>query len=111
MKYPVKIVLIILLILLQYRLWFGQDGSLPQLLQSQRAVRYQQQENESLIERNALRAAEVEDLKSGLDALEERARNEMGMIKPNETFFQIIEDPNAVNNDAPDALDSIEHEQ
>ena len=93
MKYPVKTILIVLFVLLQYRLWFGQDGSLPQLLQSQRAVRYQQQENERLIERNALRAAEVEDLRSGLDALEERARSEMGMIKEGETFFQIIEAP------------------
>ncbi len=98
MKYPVKTVLIVLLMLLQYRLWLGQDGSLPQLLKSQRAARYQQQENETLIERNALRAAEVEDLKSGLDALEERARSEMGMVKEGETFFQIIEEPEAVDS-------------
>ena len=101
MKYPVKTILIVLFVLLQYRLWFGQDGSLPQLLQSQRAVRYQVQENKELIERNALRAAEVEDLKSGLDALEERARSEMGMVKEGETFFQIIGEPDmtdSVNN-------------
>jgi cell division protein FtsB len=98
MRHPVKTLLLVLLVLLQYRLWFGQDGSLPQLLQSQRAVRYQQQENEVLVERNALRAAEVEDLKSGLDALEERARSEMGMVKEGETFFQIIEEPDAVDS-------------
>ena len=84
-------VLIIVLILLQYRLWLGQDGSIPQWLQAQHAVKNQKIENAELRARNAQLAAEVEDLKSGLDALEERARSQMGMIKPDETYFQLIE--------------------
>ena len=89
---PVMILLIVLLLLLQYRLWFSHDG-LPSVLHLHRAVEVQKQDNAVLEERNQVLAAEVQDLKSGLDALEERARSELGMIKPGETFFQIIEDP------------------
>lgn len=85
------ILLIVILLLLQYRLWFSHDG-LPSVLHIHRAVSLQQQENDILSERNKVLAAEVHDLKSGLDALEERARSELGMIKPGETFFQIIDD-------------------
>lgn len=83
--------LILLLILLQYRLWLGSDGSIPQWLQAQHALKNLKIENIDLIARNAQLAEEVEDLKSGLDALEERARSQMGMIKPDETYFQLIE--------------------
>lgn len=86
------IILVVLLLLLQYRLWFSHDG-LPQVLRFHHAVERQQQENLSLSERNQVLTAEVQDLKSGLDALEEKARSEMGMVKPGETFFQIIEEP------------------
>ena len=85
------ILLIVLLLLLQYRLWFSHDG-LPSVLHIHRAVSLQQQENDTLSERNKVLTAEVHDLKSGLDTLEERARSELGMIKPGETFFQIIDD-------------------
>jgi cell division protein FtsB len=85
------ILLTVILLLLQYRLWFSHDG-LPSVLHIHRAVSLQQQENDILSERNKVLAAEVHDLKSGLDALEERARSELGMIKPGETFFQIIDD-------------------
>ena len=87
---PVMILLIALLVILQYRLWISQDG-LPSLLRLHLTVEKQRQDNDQLIERNQVLAAEVADLKSGLDALEERARSEMGMIKPGETFFQVIE--------------------
>lgn len=85
------LILTVLLLLLQYRLWFSHDG-LPAMLQMHRAVEVQRQENTELEERNQVLAAEVQDLKSGLEALEERARNELGMIKSDETFFQVIED-------------------
>jgi cell division protein FtsB len=55
------------------------------------AIEQQKQENQRLLERNAALEAEVQDLKQGLEAIEERARSELGMIKKDETFFQIIE--------------------
>ena len=87
---PVMILLIAILVVLQYRLWLSHDG-LPSLLRLHYAVEKQRQDNEKLEERNAVLAAEVADLKSGLDALEERARSELGMVKPGETFFHVIE--------------------
>lgn len=87
------IVLTILLVLMQYRLWFSHDG-LPSLLRLHHQVEKQRVDNEKLTERNQVLAAEVQDLKSGLDALEERARSELGMVKPGETFFHIIEEQN-----------------
>lgn len=83
------IVLLVLLALLQYRLWLGQ-GDLPEVRRLQDELRQQRQENQALQERNASLAAEVTDLKQGLGAIEERARSEMGMIKKGETFYQII---------------------
>lgn len=88
---PVMIVLAIFLALLQYRLWFSHDG-LPSLLRLHHQVEKQRLDNERLAERNQVLAAEVQDLKSGLDALEERARSELGMIRQGETFFHIIEE-------------------
>lgn len=88
---PVMIVLTILMVLLQYRLWLSHDG-LPSLLRLHHQVEKQKIDNEKLVERNQVLAAEVQDLKSGLDALEERARSELGMVKPGETFFHVIEE-------------------
>lgn len=85
------VLLTVLLLLLQYRLWFSHDG-LPSVLHLKRSVEIQSQNNAVLEERNAVLAAEVQDLKSGLDAIEERARSELGMIKEGETFFQLIEE-------------------
>jgi cell division protein FtsB len=87
----VMILLTVILVLLQYRLWFSHDG-LPAVLYLHHQVEIQRQDNDVLEQRNQVLAADVHDLKSGLDALEERARNDMGMIKPHETFFQIIEE-------------------
>ena len=92
MKSPLMILLIVLLLLLQYRLWFSHDG-LPAVLHLKRSVEVQRSENAVLEERNKVLAAEVKDLKSGSEALEERARSELGMIKQGETFIQIIEAP------------------
>lgn len=83
-------VALILLLLLQGQLWFGQ-GSLPDLWRLQDAVDAQQDENRRLEERNAALAAEVKDLKSGLEAIEERARSELGMIRDGETFYQVTD--------------------
>ncbi|MAS81212.1 MAG: cell division protein FtsB [Legionellales bacterium] len=80
---------LILLILLQYRLWFG-NGSLNEVHQLQDKISKIEQEKESLKERNFSLAAEVHDLKHGYEAIEERARSEMGMIKDGEIFYQIV---------------------
>jgi len=63
-----------------------------QVWQNEKAIELQKVENNQMRERNAVLAAEVRDLKQGLEAIEERARSELGMIKRNETFFQVIED-------------------
>jgi cell division protein FtsB len=79
------------LIVLQYLLWFG-SGGLFTAWGLKREIAAQNDENARLRERNAALAAEVVDLKQGLDAVEERARNELGMIKKGETFVQVIDD-------------------
>ena len=83
------VILLILLMLLQYRLWFGKN-SVPDYLVLKENVVRQQSANEKLQQRNKLLFADTDDLKLGLEAIEERARNELGMIKDNETFFRLI---------------------
>ncbi|HID81543.1 MAG TPA: cell division protein FtsB [Chromatiales bacterium] len=84
------IILIILLVLLQYRYWVG-EGSQQEVWRMKKAVAAQKQENEKLQARNKALEAEVQNLKKGLDAIEERARSELGMIKEGETFYRVIE--------------------
>jgi len=82
-------VLVILILGLQYRLWFG-SPSLPDVWAMESAIAEQKRINQELLERNRRLEAQVEDLKKGLSALEERARSEMGMIGEGETFFQVV---------------------
>ena len=82
-------ILILLLIVLQYRLWFG-DGSLSEVVQLTRELETQKQKLQQLEERNRILEAQVLDLQTGLDAFEEKARNDLGMIKQGETFIQLI---------------------
>ncbi|MGH8460961.1 MAG: cell division protein FtsB [Stenotrophobium sp.] len=84
------IVLIVLLAALQWRLWVA-DGGITQTHQLQRQVDRQQAENEKLKVRNAALDAEVADLNSGVQAIEARARTSMGMIRPGETFYLVVE--------------------
>jgi len=84
-------VLLLLLLLLQYDLWVG-EGSLATVRRLQNAIEAQQVENASLQARNRALEAEVRDLKTGTEAVEERARSELGMVKEGETFIQVIED-------------------
>ena len=79
---------------LQYRLWFG-EGSGGEVTGLQNQVAHQRRDNQGLQERNNALAAEVEDLKSGEEAVEERARSELGMIKPGEKFYRVVESPSA----------------
>lgn len=83
--------LIILLLGLQYRLWVG-EGSLAQVARLERDVKQQQAENARLRERNNILAVEVDNLKNGLDSIEERARSDVGMIKKDETFFMVLQE-------------------
>lgn len=85
------VILVIVLVWLQYKLWVGDDGSLAEVAELKQAIKTQREQNELLRERNRALEAEVKDLKAGLDAIEERARNELGMIKKGETFYQIVE--------------------
>lgn len=101
----VVLVLVALLAWLQWRLWFGNGGQREvDALRAQVAA--QARENEGLQQRNAALAAEVRDLKSGEAAVEERARSELGMIKPGETFYRVVDQrssaPSNVDAD-PDA--------
>ena len=84
-------ILVLLLIGLQYRLWFG-DGSLSEVVQLSRELELQKQRLRELEERNRILEAQVLDLQNGLDAFEEKARNDLGMIKQGETFIQLIPD-------------------
>jgi cell division protein FtsB len=79
-----------LLLLLQYPLWLG-DGGVLALWKIRHEIAAQQAENQRLRERNQVLVAEVLDLKEGLEAVEERARAELGMVKKGETFFHVIE--------------------
>lgn len=80
-----------LLIGLQYRLWIG-DGSLAHVARLKQEISSQHSENEKLLERNRVLAAEVIELKQGLETIEERARHELGMVKEGETLFQLSSD-------------------
>jgi len=84
------ILLVLLLVYLQYKLWFG-EGSLQDVWQLHQDVEFQRQENSELRERNAALEAEVKDLQQGFDAIEEHAREDLGMVKEGETFYQVVE--------------------
>lgn len=79
-----------LIALLQYPLWLGK-GSWLKVWEVDQQVKVQHQTNQKLQTRNATMDAEVRDLKQGSDAIEERARSELGMIKQDEIFFQVLE--------------------
>jgi len=82
--------LVVVLLLLQWRLWIGEGGVRDlRLLEEQLAA--QQAENLALRQRNQLLEREVLDLKNGLDAIEERARSDLGMVGEDETFYMLIE--------------------
>lgn len=88
-----KVVVALLLVLfigLQYRLWVA-DGGMANVQRLQERIEEQRAHNERLRERNRALAAEVRDLKQGLDAVEARARFELGMVGQGETFYRVIE--------------------
>ncbi|HBP01814.1 MAG TPA: cell division protein FtsB [Stenotrophomonas sp.] len=85
------LVLALLLGWLQYRFWFG-PGNSGEVMMLEAQVANQERDNEGLQQRNDALAAEVKDLKEGQSAIEERARSELGMIKPGEKFYRVVED-------------------
>lgn len=93
-----------LLAWLQYRLWFGVGGT-TQVEELRGRVETQARQNEGLQQRNDALAAEVADLKSGEAAIEERARGELGMIKPGETFYRVVDDARLAPLPAEHGLD------
>lgn len=84
------IALLVIFVALQYRLWIA-EGSWADVARLEREVREQEQTNQQLQQRNRNLAIEVDALKDGLDSVEERAREDLGMIKEGETFYMIIE--------------------
>lgn len=83
-------VLVLVLALLQLRLWVSEDG-FRGVAQLRRQVESQKQENAQLAERNRRLEAEVADLRQGFSALEERARSDLGLIAPNESFYIVAD--------------------
>lgn len=84
-----QLVLLCLALFIQYRLWFGHNG-VQDYSRLKTAVIVHQKTNETLIKRNKVLKADIEDLKLGYEGIEERARNELGMIKAGETFIRVL---------------------
>ncbi|MEM1244476.1 MAG: cell division protein FtsB [Pseudomonadota bacterium] len=91
--------LIIIFLVLQYRLWFG-EGNVWYMLRLENKISAQKNENDKLQARNQRLIAEIKDLKSGNQGIIERARSELGMIKPGEVFYQFVKPPAAVSHQA-----------
>ncbi len=85
-----SLILLTLLVALQYQLWLG-EGGYRKLLHMSESVAAQEAENARLAERNHRLLIEVSDLKEGQAAIEERARSELGFIRPNETFYLTLD--------------------
>ena len=86
------VILLILFGLLQFKLWFG-EGGFREVSRLEQRVDDQVEKNQQLQQRNNELQAEVEDLRERLDAVEERARNELGLIKEDEEFYQVVPPP------------------
>jgi cell division protein FtsB len=92
MRSPYWLFLVLLALLggLQYRLWVG-NGSLAQATELRQQIADQEAENTRLEERNRVLDAEVSELKKGMETVEERARQELGMVKNGETLYQLAQ--------------------
>lgn len=104
------IVLVMLLLALQYRLWFS-DGSIQDVSRLRAEAAESQAQVEQLNKRNQALVAEVRDLKRGLDAIEERARADLGMISEGETFYQFVLEAGASSAVQPGAPQGNTNEQ
>ena len=86
---PLTIILVLTLVMLQYRLWAG-NASFGRQAELVTIVETQQQENQRNQARNKILFAEIVDLRNGSEAIEERARHELGMIRPGEVFYRVV---------------------
>ena len=86
----ILVILVFLFGFLQYKLWIA-EGRVQDLWALEERIESLQSENKNLMQRNHTLQAEVENLKSGLDVIEEKARQELGWVGKDETFFQFIE--------------------
>ncbi len=94
---PLIVILTILFLSLQYKLWFVQDG-VWRVHQLKKQIAQQMKENAQLSQRNTVIVAEIKDLKSGKVALEAHARHDLNMVKPNELFYILVEKPEKKNS-------------
>lgn len=100
------LILIAMLIALQVKLWIG-DGGMRDLEAIRARVATQQAENAKLKQRNDALHADVEDLKHGQDAVEARARSQLGLIKPGEVFYQVVQLPPGASTAVPPPAASV----
>lgn len=101
----IALILLVILIGLQLKLWSG-SGGMHEVQTLRASVQKQSDDNDRLRQRNQALAADVSDLKHGEQAVEARARAELGLIKPGETFYQVVEKPAGANAPAPAATDN-----
>lgn len=94
--------LVALIVLIQYPLWLGK-GSWLRVWEVDQQIKSQRDKNSKLQTRNTVLEAEVRDLKQGFEAIEERARSELGMIRQDEVFFQVLERGQSVPSGKPPA--------
>jgi cell division protein FtsB len=97
-----SVALVALIVLIQYPLWVGK-GSWMRVWEVDQLIKTQHDKNAKLRTRNTVLEAEVRDLKQGFEAIEERARSELGMIKQDEVFFQVLERGQSVPTGKPPA--------
>ncbi len=102
-----KLTLLLLVLLgwLQYSLWLGKNG-VHDLVRVESDVAVQQGSNAKLKARNDQLFAEIDDLNGGQEAIEERSRNELGMIKPGESFYRLVPDQSKRRTPAPASQDN-----
>lgn len=87
---PIFIILIVALVALQHKLWLG-DGNIIQWIKLEKKFEAHKSQNDKLAARNKALEADIKELKSGDQALEEQARYELGMIKQNEVYYQFVD--------------------
>jgi cell division protein FtsB len=92
--------LFLLLLLSQYRLWFADEGSMAELHRLEAEIQRRETLNATLRERNAMLEQEVMELRNGMETIEERARQDLGMIREGETYYQVVEE--AQDGEVPD---------
>ena len=96
----IALLLLLVLIGLQVKLWSG-NGSMHEVDSLRASVKAQTDDNTKLRQRNQALDADVLDLKHGDQAIEARARTELGLIKPGEVFYQVVEQPGSATSVAP----------